>query len=117
MKMLYPAVTLFLIATTLSGCQTAAPIKAESETNQDVQEALTAVAGAMRGRKLSEEEKRNLERQIRSDTEAQSAIQAISESVSGKSVKVKYCPITGKRYAPNLEECPEHHVPLETVDP
>ena len=117
MDRLPQAFAFILILTVLGGCQTAAPIKAESETNKDVQDALTAVAGALSARELTQEEKRKLEEQIRNDPEAQSAIQAIGDSVSGKSIKVKYCPISGERYAPNFEICPVHHVPLETVNP
>ena len=71
----------------------------------------------MSGRELSEEEKRNLQEQMRTDKDAQSAVQAISGSVSGKNVKVKYCPVGGERYAPHIETCPVHGVRLELVDP
>jgi hypothetical protein len=112
------SIIVFVLAVLMQGgCRTTAPIKHESESNEDVQEALTAVAGALSGREFSEEEKRNLQEQIRTDPDAQSAVQAIGGAVSGKDVKVKYCPVGGERYAPHLETCPVHHVPLEMVDP
>jgi len=63
---------------------------------------------------LNEEELRDLKKQIRTDKEAQTAIQAITESVGGNQT-VKYCPVTGRRYAAHIEICPEHQVKLEIV--
>ena len=84
---------------------------------EDVGEILSAVVGALSGKPLSEEELHNLKEQIQSDEEAQSAIQAIADSVGGKATRVKYCPVTGRRYASHLEICPEHQVKLEIVSP
>ena len=107
--------TVLLFAlTVLSGCATATKSRSSQESEKEVQEALSAVAGALSGKQLSEEEVRELERQIRTDEEAQTAIQAITESVGGKPI-VKYCPVTGKRYAAHIETCPEHDVQLEIV--
>lgn len=104
----------FLIIFVLSGCQTTSPMQSREETGKDVQEALSAVAGALSGKSLSKEEIRDLEKQIRTDEGAQTAIQAITEAVGGTPV-VKYCPITGQRYAPHFEVCPEHGVELKRV--
>ena len=93
------------------------PVQSQEETEEDVQEALSAVAGALSGKPLDEDDLRNLEKQIRTDEEAQTAIQAITGSVGGKVPVVKYCPITGKRYAAHMEYCPEHNVKLEIVEP
>ncbi|MCK5180718.1 MAG: hypothetical protein KAR32_14395 [Candidatus Omnitrophica bacterium] len=109
--------TVFIIMILLSGCRTAPSVQGEGETGQDVQEALSAVAGALSGKKLSEEDLKNLEKQIRTDEEAQTAIQAITGSVGGQAPVVKYCPITGERYAAHMEYCPEHNVKLEIVEP
>jgi len=117
MGRVFPAIVFVLAVLIQGGCRMTAPMKHGSESHEDVQEALTAVAGALSGRELSEKEKRNLEEQIRTDKDAQSAVQAISGAVSGKDVKVKYCPVGGERYAPHLKTCPVHHVPLEMVDP
>ena len=109
-------IAVFIIVSFLSGCQTASPPQAQEETRKDVQEALSAVAGALSGKSLNEEELRNLEKQIRADKEAQTAIQAITESVGGKTPAVKYCPVTGRRYAPHFKRCPEHDVELKKVN-
>ena len=65
------------------------PVQSQEETGEDVTEALSAVAGALSGKSLSEDDIRNLEKQIRTDEQAQSAIQAITESVGGKTTIVK----------------------------
>ena len=109
--------TVFIIMILLSGCQTTSPVQSKEETGKDVKEALSAVAGALSGKTLDEDDLRNLEKQIRTDEEAQTAIQAITGSVGGQAPVVKYCPITGKRYAAYMEYCPEHNVKLEVVEP
>jgi len=106
-----------LLALFLLGCQTTSQVQHSKENTEDVREVLSAVAGALSGKKLSKEEIRNLEKQIRTDKEAQSAIQVITDSVGGKILQVKYCPVTGKRYASHIEICPEHQIQLEVVSP
>jgi len=106
-------VTIFVIFF-LSGCQTASSVQNQGETREDVQEALSAVTGAISGKSLSKEELRNLEKQIRADKDAQTAVRAITGSVGGTST-VKYCPVTGRRYAAHLKICPEHGVELREV--
>ena len=93
------------------------PVQSREETGKDVTEALSAVAGALSGKVLDKDDLRNLEKQIRTDEDAQTAIQAITESVGGKVPIVKYCPITGRRYAAHMEYCPEHNVKLKIVEP
>jgi len=110
--LLVTSLTLFLF-----GCQTTLQGQNSREDTEDVREVLSAIVGALSGRPLSEEELHNLEKQIQSDEEAQSAIQAITDSVSGKATHVKYCPVTGRRYASHFEVCPEHQVKLEIVSP
>ena len=106
-------ILLFVISVFLSGCATSESVKA----NKEAQSALSSVAGAMSGRQLSDQEIRDLEKQIRTDKEAQTAIQAIAESLGLTAPLVKYCPVTGRRWAPHFDKCPEHHVPLEMVGP
>ena len=115
-SLLSGGLAIFFIVFLISGCRTVSTVQSESETRKEAQEALAAVAGALSGKTLNEEDLRHLEKQIREDKEAQTAIQAITESVGGKPPIVKYCPITGQRYASYMEECPEHHVPLKVVD-
>lgn len=101
----------------LFGCQTTQQDRDLKRNKENLGEILSAVSGALSGRQLSEEELHNLEKQIRTDVDAQSAVQAITDSVGGKVPQVKYCPVTGKRYASNLEICPEHQILLEIVSP
>lgn len=108
--------SLFIIFS-FSGCQTTLPDQNRTGTKEDVRGALATVAGALGGKPLDEEGLRDLEKQIRADEGARTAVRAISESVGGKKPAVKYCPVTGRRYAPTLEICPEHGVKLKTVDP
>jgi len=107
----------FFVIVFLSGCKTVPPAQSQQETGEEAREVLSAVAGALSGKPLDEDDLRNLEKQIRTDEEAQTAIQAITESVGGKVPVVKYCPITGKRYSADMEYCPEHNVKLEIVEP
>ena len=93
------------------------PVQSREETGEDAKQAFSAVAGALSGKFLDEDDLRNLEKQIRTDEDAQTAIQAITESVGGKVPIVKYCPITGRRYAAHMEYCPEHNVKLKIVEP
>ena len=108
--------TIFLTALFVSGCQTASPVHSSTEAREDATGALSAVAGAISGKPLSQEDLRHLEKQIQTDEEAQTAVRAITESVGGKAAAVKYCPVNGERYAPQFEVCPVHHVPLKIVD-
>lgn len=109
----------FFIVLLLSGCKTVSPVHVQSqeESDKEVKEALTAVAGAISGRPLDEKELQELEKQIRTDEKAQTAVQAITDSMGGKTPVVKYCPIDGRRYAPHMEYCPIHNVKLEVVEP
>jgi len=100
----------------LTGCQTLRQPKAKMESREDVQSALETITEALSGRQLSEEELNNLARDLKTDKEAQSAIQSITNSMSGKKVNIKYCPVTGKRYAPSLVNCPEHGVALKELN-
>ncbi len=114
---LFSRVLIFVcVVLLISGCRTVSPAQSEGETREEAQEALSAIAGALSGKPLSEEDFRNLEKQIREDEEAQTAIQAITGSIGGGAPIVKYCPITGQRYAPHMEICPEHQVPLKIVE-
>lgn len=106
-----------LLIVFVAGCATSSAVKSERESVEETKEALSAVAGALSGKDLDEEDLRDLEQQIRTDEDAQTAIQAITDSVGGKAPVVKYCPVTGRRYAAHLETCPEHNVKLEIVEP
>jgi len=105
-----------LLMVYLCGCQSTSSIKTSNETNQDVKEALGSIAEAISGKPLSDEEKQDLEAQIRKDKDAQRAVQSITESMDSTSKRLKYSPATGKRYAPHLTTDPETGVPLEWLE-
>ena len=107
---------LFCLILFLSGCQTVPKNVEKNETNKDVQTALETIAGAVSQKDLTEEEIKNFEKQLRKDEEAQSAVRVISDSMTGKNIRIKYCPIGGKRYDPKIEECPIHKVKLEYIE-
>lgn len=113
MRKLTTFFVLFLLFLSLSSCQTVP--KSQTENNQDVQVAVESIAEAVSGRELTEEEKKDFIRRLKSDEEAQSAVEVLTNTMSQPPVKVKYCPLTGKRYAPNVNICPEHNVKLEVV--
>ena len=85
------------------------------EDRKDVEGAIETIAEAISGKDMTEEEVDQLKDQLRNDSEAQSAIQAITDSVSEKP-RIKYSPATGKRYAPHMEVDPETGVKLEWVE-
>ncbi len=100
----------------MTGCQTLQQPKpvASHETHRDVQKALGSITEAISGKTLSDKELKKLSKDLRTDKEARSAIKVITDTMSGRR-RVKYCPVTGRRYAPNLTVCPEHGVPLKDV--
>ncbi len=100
----------------LTGCQTVKPSQKTAESAGDVQKALTSVAGAISGQDMDKEDLKNLNRQLRSDEKARSAVKTLTDSLGGQPVQIKYCPLTGKRYASTIEFCPEHGVKLEFVE-
>ena len=101
------------------GCQTVSPPNSQdqkkAENLQEVQSALGVVAGAVAGKELSPEELKKLGQQIQSDPAVQSAVAEITDTLSVQPAVVKYCPLDGQRYAPELEYCPVHGVVLETL--
>ncbi len=100
----------------LAGCRTIPKNVDQGETNKDVQSALTSIATAVSERELTNAEVRNFEKQIQKDPEAQSAVRVISNSMSGKNVRIKYCPLCGRRYDAKFEECPIDKTKLEWVE-
>lgn len=95
----------------LGGCQTLSSGGSRSASAG----ALSPLTGAVAGKQLTPQELRRLERQIATDQEARSAMNAIAGSMGGTSSTVKYCPIDGARYAPHLKVCPVHQTDLKNV--
>lgn len=96
----------------VGGCQTAG-----KESSADMKQAVKTIAESVSGQDLSDKDVNRLIKDLREDPEAQSAVTAIKESVSGEQAgRIKYSPATGKRYAPHLEYDPETGVKLEYVE-
>lgn len=110
-------VVILFICFFISSCQTARPnIKSQQETSQDVESALKTVAGAVKGSPLTDDDVKKLNKQIRQDKEAQSAVSTITNTMGGQARTIKYCPIDGKRFAATVQTCPDHGVELRWVD-
>ncbi|MCA9394998.1 MAG: hypothetical protein H6756_09925 [Candidatus Omnitrophica bacterium] len=99
----------------LTGCETVKNVERQREYLEETEVAVGVIAEAVTGQALSEEEKKELQEQIRNDPEAQSAVQAIADSHT-KPMRMKYSPATGKRYAGHLEVDPETGVKLLWLD-
>lgn len=110
MNFFYVCLILFIY-----GCQTVKPSPSVN-ADDDIDAALHEVAEALTGKELSQKDMKNLEKQIRHDKEARSAIDSIQDSLSNKKPVVKYSPVTGKRYAESMEFDPETGVKLEILE-
>ena len=99
----------------LTGCQT---LKAQpsKEKTQEAQASLSTVAGALSGRHVSEDELRNLSRQIANNPETKEAVESVVGAVRKAPVVVKYCPVDGRHFASTVKRCPEHNVLLKVVE-
>jgi len=98
------------------GCQTAPKNTRHNESSAEVQAALESVVEAVAGKNVSEEEMKRLTRQLRTDKEAQSAVQSITNALSQEKRVFKYCPDDGKRYAAHLTTCPDSNTLLLEVE-
>jgi len=81
----------------------------------DLRKTVGTIAEGVSGKKLSPEEMKQLERDLMKNPEAQKAIETMGNSWIGAK-QIKYCPVDGERYAPNIELCPTHNVILKTLD-
>ena len=108
-------VFLFFLPLVLLSCATAQAPIAKNETPKEVKRAVKSVAEAMSGKELSDAEVNKLVNDLKTDEEAQSAVKAMTDAVSGEKPKLKYSPVTGKRYAPHMEYDPETGAKLEWV--
>ena len=48
--------------------------------------------------------------------DASSAIRAVAEGMVVTQKSIKYCPVDGKRFSSQVENCPEHNVPLKFLE-
>ncbi len=108
------ALLLFLFS---AGCQTSPSKNADPSfgSKKEMAQAIGQVADAITGQELTDEQKRKLTKDIQSDKDTQSALNVIADAMDLKGVIVKYCPVDGQRFSPNLENCPVHNVKLEVL--
>lgn len=90
-------------------------VSKKKESRQEVKTAIGSVMSAVSGQEISQSDIKQFEKQIRKDKEAQTAVQVIADSITNANVKIKYCPVCGKRFSPHISICPEHKVDLEKV--
>ncbi len=108
---------LLFVGCASSGSTTAKGLRpqASGESQQDVVSAVEQVLGAVSGKPIDQKQLENLGKEIQKDPQTKSAVQAITNSVSGQGPAGKYCPIDGKRYSPKFSVCPVHHIPLKSL--
>ncbi len=99
-----------LVSSMLVGCGASRSVIRDDR--QEVKKDIEAVLGNVVGQDVSLED---LKDQLRTDEQARTSIETIAETLSGTGASAKYCPVTGKRYSPKMEKCPEHGVVLEAV--
>ena len=76
---------------------------------------VSSLNGCATAKTSSQKEVDKLKSDLQRDPEVRSAVESIAGTLSGEQPTAKYCPSTGKRYAPHLEtvlDCPEKLVPL-----
>ncbi len=112
----FRSILLVFCGMSLIGCQTMAGPRSQKQGNVPADETFSSIAGALSGKSLTPEQMRDLKKQIKTDKEAQTAIETIGHSLSGEQASPKYCPVDGQRYAPHMEVCPIHQVALKPVE-
>jgi hypothetical protein len=110
-KVILRLVLLLFVIVLSPGCQTTKSKSSEADI-----ESLKSVTESLSGTPLSDESFQELKKQIKNDPEAQTAVESITGAVGGKQAAVKYCPLTGRRYAAKLSACPIHNIELEFVE-
>ena len=114
--MVYTRIFFIVLLLGAYGCQSTSSLKSGQESKDDIETALGSVAAAMSQKQLSDKELKQLAKDLRKDKEAQSAVEAIGQSIQPNQMKIKYCPVGGERYASSLSVCPVHKIELKFVD-
>ena len=97
----------------IAGCQTASP-KAKTSQVETIS-ALTTMTQGLTNQPITQEQLKNLSKQVANDPEARSAIRSINTALAPVHT-VKYCPEDGERFSADMIWCPDHKVKLEWVD-
>jgi hypothetical protein len=107
----------FLVCACASSRESALLKTSPQESPEEAARALRGVAESYAGKPITDEELNDLARDLQNETEAQSAVSAIADSLEGKNTNIKYSPATGKRYSGDLEYDPETGVKLLPLEP
>lgn len=108
------ALLLFLLS---AGCQTSPSKNSDLSfgSKKEMAQAVGQVADAITGQSLTDEQKRKLTKEIQSDKDTQSALNVIADAMDPKKIIIKFCPVDGQRFNPNVEICPVHNIKLEQL--
>jgi len=117
MKFGFYCFILILVAGYSYGCQTTPKTHpaVSQESTQEVTSAVGSVTEALSGQVMTDEQARQTIRAIQKDKEGQSALRSIADAMDVKKTGVKYCPVDGKHFSTDLDECPEHKVKLQEL--
>ncbi len=55
-------------------------------------------------------------RKQETNEDIRTAIENISDVVTQKNIRAKYCPVCGRHYSPRVEVCPFDETPLKELD-
>ncbi len=102
--------------TTVSSHNEKTSLRSSSETNKDALSAAQTMANSLSGKNLTDQQIKELSRDIQKNKDTQTAIQSITRAVSSNRVKVHYCPVDGERFSFQVKVCPQHHVLLKEVE-
>ncbi len=121
MKNIFLVVNILLLFS-LAGCASSSSTngrvirpQAPAESTQEVVTAIEQVLGSVSGKPVSQKDLEKLDKEIRSDPQAKSAVKAMQDSISGKGSVIRFCPVDGQRYSYKFAICPIHKVPLQLL--
>lgn len=97
------------------GCASVSRNSKSIQAREIRQETETAVKNVIEAVSGQEVDPKQLQEQIRTDKEAQKALQSISNTMTGEGLVIKYCPVDGKRFSGKFTRCPEHGVLLKEI--
>ena len=86
------------------------------DMNAETAETLQRIANEFQNQEISNEDLKRFEQEISRNPEAADSVEKIKDSLTNQKTTVKYCPVDGKRFSAKFTECPDHRVPLKTVE-
>ena len=104
-----------MISLVVYGCQTNPQTRNDLKADQVRLKTMRSVASALSGKEVTDEDFLRLGKQMRTNEEVKDAVESLANALT-TSTKIQYCPIDGKRFAPAIKYCPQHHVELKEVE-